>query len=318
MPSLWVKGPSNTEFFVNTFPAEDPKASIIFCHGFIEHIGRYVDIFPLYAKRGISVVCFDQRGFGRTACDKEHNNGGMKYAMTSSLDQRRDLEHFYNTLEEILPNSARLPRFIMGHSMGGAIALGIVTRPKGHQSSPDPKTFEKFPLRGVIATSPLLHQTFPAPKWKTFFGGLASNIVPEIQIPTEVKAEDLSHDDAVNRAYVQDPLVIQKGTLKGVSDMLALGEEIVKSDYRHWPANLPLLLIHGTEDKVTSHTTSKQFMEKLPANLDKTLSLYEGGYHELHNEPNGGREKLVNEVADWILLKVSQLQTISTDDKARL
>jgi len=151
---------------------------------------------------------------------------------------------------------------------------------------------------------------------KRFFGGLASSILPDLQVPTEVKAEDLSHDEAINRAYLQDPLVIQKGTLKGVSDMLALGDELVKSDYRHWPAKLPLLLIHGTEDKVTSHEASKHFVQKLPESLDKTLSLYEGGYHELHNEPNGGREKLVNEVADWILLKASVF--VASDGKARL
>jgi len=233
------------------------------------------------------------------------------------MDQRRDLEHFYNNLEEVLPNSANLPRFIMGHSMGGGIVLGFVTRPKGH-GPPDPKTSEKIPLRGVIATSPLLLQTSPAPKWKTFLGGMASNVLPDVQVPTEVKAEDLSHDEAINRAYIQDPLVIMKGTLKGVSDMLTLGEEILKSDYRHWPEKVPLLLCHGTQDKVCSHEASKQFVDKLSGTLDKTLSLYEGGYHELHNEPNGGREKLVNEVAGWVLAQVSQLKSTGADDKARL
>jgi acylglycerol lipase len=115
-----------------------------------------------------------------------------------------------------------------------------VTRPKG-EDIPNPTIFEKFPLCGVIATSPLLHQAFPAPKWKRILGGVASSILPDKQIPTEVKAEvrfsilvlvawtillitvkDLSHDEAINRAYIQDPLVIQKGTLKGVSDMLEL------------------------------------------------------------------------------------------------
>jgi alpha-beta hydrolase superfamily lysophospholipase len=86
MPSLWVKGPLGTEFYVNSFPAENAKACIIFCHGFIEHIDRYSDIFPLYTQRGISVVCFDQRGFGRTACDKEHNNVCLKWTYHLTLN----------------------------------------------------------------------------------------------------------------------------------------------------------------------------------------------------------------------------------------
>ena len=79
-----------------------------------------------------------------------------------------------------------------------------------------------------------------------------------------------------------------------------------------------VLIIHGTEDKVTSHAASKDFVSKLPEKVDKTFTSYEvnlshimvlnflinvfqGGYHELHNEPNGGRERLVNECAEWIL-----------------
>lgn len=74
MPAQWLKGPSGTEFYVNTYPADEPIACMVFCHGFIEHIGRYTEIFPLYAQKGISVLAYDQRGFGKTACDKEHNN----------------------------------------------------------------------------------------------------------------------------------------------------------------------------------------------------------------------------------------------------
>jgi acylglycerol lipase len=128
-------------------------------------------------------------------------------------------------------------------------------------------------------------------------------------ISTPVKSEvcivsippplELSHDKAVNAAYMQDPLIQHRGSMRGVSDMLDAGGELLRSGYQRWPKQLPLLLVHGTEDKVTSFRASQQFHERLPAS-NKTLSLNEGGYHELHNEPDGVKEKLFEECVRWI------------------
>jgi len=76
-------------------------------------------------------------------------------------------------------------------------------------------------------------------------------------------------------------------------------EHIVGSPL-YWvtPKAAPTLVVHGTEDKVCSVEASKQFVEKLPAS-DKNISLYEGGYHELQNEPDGVKEKFVDECAAW-------------------
>jgi len=58
-------------------------------------------------------------------------------------------------------------------------------------------------------------------------------------------------------------------------------------------------MAHGTEDKVTSHTASEGFHDKISAEI-KRISLFTGGYHELHNEPDGVKEKLANEVVAFI------------------
>jgi len=126
-----------------------------------------------------------------------------------------------------------------------------------------------------------------------------------VSVSTPITAPDLSHDEAVNKAYIEDPMVIAKGTLRGVGDMLNGGEDLVQSSYRHWPKDLPLLLIHGTSDRVTDHHASEEFFKKVPA-TDKVLSLYEGGYHELQNEPDGMKEKLIEECIAWVKERLSK------------
>jgi len=81
--------------------------------------------------------------------------------------------------------------------------------------------------------------------------------------------------------------------------MLERGEALLKTHHKNWPEHLPILIIHGTADDVTSHSASKKFIDSIPAN-DKTHTSYEGGFHELHNEPDGVKEKFIEECITWV------------------
>ncbi|TDL16119.1 lysophospholipase [Rickenella mellea] len=256
-----------------------------------KHIGRYDHVFPIWAGRGITVFAFDQRGFGRTGEGKGDKDKFKAYGKTSGKHQLEDAEWAIKHARE---QTNGLPTFIMGHSMGGGIVLTFGSRTT---APPSPETVKH--LSGVIASSPLILQAHPAPKIQRLIGGALSSISPNLMIPAPVKAEDLSHDKQVNEAYMKDPLVRFQGSLKGISDMLGGGEALLKSDYQHWPADLPLLLVHGTEDRVTSFKGSEQLFENLTAK-DKTFTPYQGGYHELHNEPDGVKEKLIDECICWV------------------
>jgi alpha-beta hydrolase superfamily lysophospholipase len=60
---------------------------------------------------------------------------------------------------------------------------------------------------------------------------------------------------------------------------------------------VPLLMLHGTADRLTSPTATRAFYEAV-ASADKQLLLYEGGHHELFNDI--GRERVLDDVSDWI------------------
>ncbi|KNZ73952.1 putative serine hydrolase C5E4.05c [Termitomyces sp. J132] len=283
----WLSGPKATQFYTRTYKSSStPKAALVFVHGFAEHVGRYAHFHPLLSQHEIAVFAFDQRGFGKTALDTEGNKSkDSAYGKTSWSEQMVDISW---AIEHARKTFSGVPTFLMGHSMGGAEVLGFAT---GQCSTSS--------LAGIISTSPLILQTKPAPKLMRMVGGVASNLFPNQLIPANVNAEDLSHDPVVNDAYLKDPLVKSYGSLRGLKDMLSNGEVLLDVGYKKWPKSLPLLLVHGTEDKVTSPRASQAFYDKVPA-VDKRIKLCEGGYHELHNEPNGVKEQLVADIVAFI------------------
>ncbi|KAK7036472.1 hypothetical protein VNI00_011669 [Paramarasmius palmivorus] len=281
----WLEGPQSTLFYTRTFTCEQPKAAVVFVHGFAEHVGRYDHIHHQYPEHGIGLFTYDQRGFGRTALDKNHSKTSA-WGKTSWKNQMEDIEWALAQAKEKFPG---VPVFLMGHSMGGGEVLGYATD----------KTRDTSALAGIIATSPLIQQTKPASKLLRWIGGKASTLSPYTVIPVELNVDDLSHDPKFNEAYAKDPLIKASGSLRGVSDMLSKGDELHQRLYQDWPKNLPVLFVHGTGDKITSYEATQAFHDKISAE-DKKIVPIDGGYHELQNEPDGVKDQLVNEVFAFI------------------
>ncbi|KDQ50905.1 hypothetical protein JAAARDRAFT_41687 [Jaapia argillacea MUCL 33604] len=294
----WVAGPQRTQFYTRLYPSlpisSPPKALIVFIHGFIDHVGRYEAYHALLAGSGYTVFTYDQRGFGRTALDKAYNkgkNGVGAYAKTSWNEQFQDMEWAILYARQLYPG---LPTYLMGQSMGGGLVLGFPTRP-----SPPPSDSIVQSLAGVIATSPLLLQTTPVPSLVVWAGSKVALVVPYLQFPAEVSAKDLCHDPEVVAEAEADPLLKHIGCLKGTTDMFIGGSSVLHTDYKNWPQDLPILMIHGTADKVTSPKASESFYAKLDA-ADKKLTLYPGAYHETMHEPEGIKEEVINEIVAWL------------------
>lgn len=121
----WVKdGPNSTAFYTRTYapPEGTPlKAGVVFTHGFIEHVARYHHILPLWADAGISVMAFDQRGFGKTATDEKNKSPASSYGVTSWAQQQDDIAFFVARERKRL--GAGVPLFLVAHSMVGSTIL---------------------------------------------------------------------------------------------------------------------------------------------------------------------------------------------------
>ncbi|MBZ0120093.1 MAG: alpha/beta hydrolase [Sandaracinaceae bacterium] len=91
--------------------------TVVLCHGFLDLAWSFAPLAQALARTGLRVVAFDWRGHGET----EHvGRGGYYHFPDYVLD-----------LHELLPQLAREPVHLVGHSMGGtACAYYAGTRPK--------------------------------------------------------------------------------------------------------------------------------------------------------------------------------------------
>ncbi|BGP41667.1 hypothetical protein JCM10449v2_005658 [Rhodotorula kratochvilovae] len=286
-----VVGPANARFFTKQWlPQGKPRAALLFVHGFIEHIERYDHVFPRYAESGIAVFAYDQRGFGKTATYTPKHTQGV----TSWKEQFGDIDHF---LEHALGLFPGVPFFLYGHSMGGALALGYATR------SPPSRFVDR--LAGVVSSSPLLRQSkdIRAPLLVVRAGSLLGRLSASLTLKATVTPEHTCRDPAIQKSYAEDPLCKQVGTFRGVADMLLGGENIISRDYKRFPKELPLLVVHGDADKVTDCDASREFVDKVKSEVgarDATFKSFEGFYHEMHNEPGDDKWTEINYILSWV------------------
>ncbi|KAI1782479.1 lysophospholipase [Ganoderma leucocontextum] len=288
----WLPSSDGTEVYTRIYAASNPHAVILFMHSFSGHCVHYEWMHGVYAAREITVFAFDQRSFGWTALDAEAKTGQTLYGKTSWPQQLADIEWWIKHVKDRHPN---LPVFLMGHSMGSALALAFATR-----ASAPPTKETVASLSGIVASSPFILRVTPTVRHVRFFGWLLSLVLPNYVVHTPINPSNLSHDSTKNEANARDPRIVHKGSLRCLNDMLSGGEQLLWKENKHWPQNLPLLIIHGTADRVTSYKGSEEFFYKIKAD-DKEFKPFQDGFHELAYEPDGVKEKFTDECISWIL-----------------
>jgi len=100
-------------------PVEDPRGSIIFAPGRTEFIEKYMESIADFVSRGFNVLIMDPRGQGlsdRLADDR------LKSYVGDFQDYADDLAFAMESFAPLLPK----PHILMGHSMGGTVALQAV------------------------------------------------------------------------------------------------------------------------------------------------------------------------------------------------
>ncbi|ORZ19303.1 Alpha/Beta hydrolase protein [Lobosporangium transversale] len=277
----WITAEDGHEIFTKTwYPVGKPVASIVFVHGLGEHIVRYDGVFEDFNKAGFQVSAFDQRGFGQTGKKSKTLGctGGFKKAIpdiTAALE-RGQIEG--------------LPLFLMGHSYGGDLVLNY-----------DCVGPLRTRLAGLIASAPLIIPAEPTrPNWISIIAArYASKVFPSLQISTGLSSKWISRDKKEVEKYDTDPLVHGYVTMVGLNDMLTYGKLLLTERYKEITADVPLLICHGDKDGLTDAAASKQFFDKVQVK-DKEYKLYEGHFHELHNEPEEERRKVIDYYIEWI------------------
>jgi alpha-beta hydrolase superfamily lysophospholipase len=235
-------------------PGENARAMIIFVHGLGEHIQRYNRWIELFAGAGIGFTGVDLPGHGRSDGRRGHI---VSYSL---LDEMLDI--LITGCRNTFPN---IPVFIYGHSLGGGVVLDYLLR-----RHPE--------VNGAIVTSPWIRLSFEPDRIKMFFARILKNILPGLVQPSGLVVNHISHDKSVVDKYVNDPLVHSRISVSLFYEAFSAGKYSLKhaSELR-----VPVLIIHGSDDLITSPESSQEFAEKTKL---AELKIWEGAYHELHNE----------------------------------
>jgi len=244
-------------------PSSATCFTMLLIHGLGEHAGRYNNFYNYFVPKGYEVFAPDLRGHGLSEGKRGH--------IDSFDDYIKDTEYLWKKVEASRPAKCGLTggNILVGHSMGGLIALRYAL---DHQED----------FRAVVVTGPLLEIGVPVPGWKKSLGKFMSKIAPKLSMPNGLNPADLSRDPAVGKAYVADPLVNNLVSARWFTEINDTMEYVHANAGR---LKLPILIMHGSADKLTNPNGSKRFFDNC-GSQDKTLKIYDLAFHELYNEVN--------------------------------
>lgn len=266
-------GKGGVEIFYQCWTVERPRAVVVIAHGVGEHSGRYGHIINAMSGAGVSFYAIDHRGHGKSGGKMGHVESFMEYVY--------DLKLFMNFVKEDAKNA---PLFMMGHSMGGVIALKYaLTYPED--------------IDALIASSAGMIPAVEIPKWKESLGLFFSKHLPGFTMPSGLPSTFISHDMEIVRAYDNDPLVHDKVSARWYTEFLGTGQECLA---RASELRMPLLVFHGTGDQIVDFKGSDRLFQAA-SSKDKSLHLFEGLYHETMNETPAERAKVLDVVSKWIM-----------------
>ena len=243
-------------------PDGEVKAVLLLVHGIGEYCGRYTNMVNEFVPLGYAIYGLDHIGHGKSEGERE---------MVETFDDYLEpIRTYYKMVQEWQPGK---PIFLFGHSLGGLIALDYLL---DHQAD----------FRGAIISAPAIKIPSTISPMTITMGKLLSAIAPSAGV-LALDISGLSHDPAVVKAYAEDPLVFHKKTpARLAAEMLKAMTKVTENIGK---ISLPFIVLQGSQDSIVDPGGASMLYEQA-GSTDKTIKVYEGFYHEIHNEPERDRE----------------------------
>lgn len=267
-----LKSTNGIELFTKNYIVDKATASLLIIHGLGEYSERYVHVIKAFNEIGVNVYTFDLRGHG-------HSSG--ERAFVTNIDEyREDAEKVYRTVPK------DLPFFVLGHSMGGLIAVHFLL------------FNERNDVKGVILSGSALEPGDDVTPLKQRIIRLLAKVSPKIKT-VKLNPDDISRSKETVEAYKNDPLIYHDGGKAGLSVALLDGIELQKKRFTEF--DYPFLIMHGEADKITNSEGSKSLYEQSKSS-DKTLKIWDGAFHEIFNEVN--QDEIIRYAVDWLRIRI--------------
>jgi len=281
-------------------PADkDIEAVLCFCHGYMDNqsfLKRYE--YQRLVKRGIAFVSIEYEGHGRS-------DGHLCYIPKWDNMIQDVLSYFQETCND--PRFQGKKVFLMGESMGGAVAFDVFNTScsRGEGGSPD-----HFKFTGVVLCCPMAkisEELLPSPFVIDAFQRIVGPSGCERLIgllplaPTGVmNGFRLVHKRALSQS-VPSWYGYRKPRLATGRELL-LTTKRISSSLKTFDA--PVLILHGLADTVTDPKLSQDLFNEC-SSQDKEIKLYDGMMHALTaGEPNENIDIVFTDVINWIEARI--------------
>jgi alpha-beta hydrolase superfamily lysophospholipase len=256
-------------------PASQPLGTVILVHGLGEHAGRYSEVAAHLHQWGFAVRAYDQQGHGQShgARGDMLRPGSLQADLCRVIDDTR--QH---------PSLQGTPLILLGHSMGGLVVARTLA--EGLR-----------PVDAAVLSSPALG-AFPNLFQKMLLASLP-RVVPHLRVDNGLKADFVSRDPDVVKAYKADPLVHRRISAGLAAWILTQGAQTL-ADAGQW--QVPTLLLYAGQDRLVNAQASADFARAAPAALLQA-ECFEGMYHEIFNDLY--RAQVFTALKRWLLARFS-------------
>ncbi|MBL4674349.1 MAG: lysophospholipase [Arenicella sp.] len=254
------------------WPATDTstKAVVLLVHGLGEHCQRYEHLAAHLNQAGYALSSMDLPGHGKS-------NGIRGHIDSFDVFENATLE-LYRRTQSNHPNT---PIFLLGHSMGGLIATRLLLN---HQAK-----FDGAMLSGTAIQSPQ-----EPPAWQVAIINLVAKLFPKAKV-LALDASAVSRDPTVVEKYMADPLVSKEKL--SAQFLVSMANAMQQCKDNAASITLPLKIMHGSADVMTAPSGS-QVLHDTVSSSDKQITIYQGLFHEIFNEPES--DTIFAEMVTWM------------------
>jgi acylglycerol lipase len=251
---------------LTVWPAEgtsSPEHVIVGIHGMNNYAGEFRLAAPEWARDGVTVYSYDQRGFGRSV------NRGI---WPDEDLMREDLRTAVALARASHPDATIT---VVAISMGAAVAITAFTSDR--PPAADQLVLSGPGLRGWGAMNPV----YASSLW------LGAHLMPGRIVRTPSFARPaLTDNDAFLALQEADPLHMQENRIDQIHGVVTLMEHAHEVVGR-LPAGLPVLISYGGRDEVIPPAGPKRTARRLPPHVRTVY--YEDGYHVLLSDLQRGK-----------------------------
>ena len=249
----------------------EPRAIVVALHGFNDYGRAFVTTGLYLSAQGIALIAYDQRGFGLSP-------GYGRWAGENAY-----IQDLYSVTKDVRAQHPRVPIYVLGESMGGAIAIAALASKKPPE------------IDGLILSAPAVWSRDMMPWYQSALLAMAAATFPEMELTGSGLKIQASDNIDMLIGLGRDPRVIKStrvAAIDGLTDVMDTAQKNASQ------LKLPVLILYGQQDQVIPPDPIMVMAKKIPKTTPLRMALYPEGYHLLLRDL--GARKPLADIASWI------------------